>query len=607
MSTVRSAAVAVTVAALLLAVHPGVRHNPSLYDEGNTVYAAWRVAEGQVLYRDLWTMHAPGTPHLLALIFTAFGTNIIVERALKLSLLGLLSALGYACFRRFLSPLAAATSVALALGARLDPALVPSDTALVAMLVALLATAAALGPGAPSNRLFLAGLLLGLTVWFRHDFGFYATAACTVTVALASWLPSRDDTAARCVARTVATLWLGVAVPVLAMVFYFFARGALGSMVQQMIVFPATTFASVRELPVPALGADVDGLPFGLLFWLTPPTLLAGAALSGLDLRRGARDASALLLVSLSGLFVFNHARVRADFVHLWPALVLAIPVFVALGTRAWRSALDRRRLLLGVVGGLLLASVGTFGVILTRAAYQALTATRPGRLLDAIPGTLPAVGVVLDPALEKALLFLVARVPAGAPVFVGNQRHDLISFNCSLCYFLLRRPSPTPYYNLHPGLATTEAVQREIVAQLEMKRIDWILLWEAPLGDALGRQDASGATDLDAYLASRYESAARYGRWEIRHRAGARPVGTSAIGSFVAVGGAATLAEELRETRLERARAKPDVPRQLTVIESRVLVQAEKGLRGQEGARAEERREGAGGQTTGPQRRMDP
>ena len=106
------------------------------------------------------------------------------------------------------------------------------------------------------------------------------------------------------------------------------------------------------------------------------------------------------------------------------------------------------------------------------------------------------------------------------APLFVGNRRHDLIFINCSMCYFLLRRPSPTRYYNLHPGVATTEAVQREIVAQLEAKRVEWILLWDvSPTGGPLEPRQARGATDLDAYLASRYESAARYGRWEIRHR----------------------------------------------------------------------------------------
>ena len=520
MSTVRGITVAVVITAVILAVHPGMRRQPWLYDEGNTVNAAWRVAEGQVLYRDLWTIHASGTPHLLALVFAVFGTTIVVERALKLTLLGLLSVLGYACFRRFSSPLAAVTSVALGVGSRLDPVLLTSDTALVATLAAVLAASVVIGVGSTSIRLFVAGLVLGLTVWFRHDFGVYATAACTVTVALASWLDPRGDAHARRAARPLVALWSGVAIPVLAMVSYFFARGALGSMVQQMIVFPVTTFASVRELPAPALSAVEDGLPFGLLFWLTPPTLIVGAGLAVLGLRRGASDAPALLLVCLSGLFVFNYARVRADFVHLWPALVLTIPVLVALGTRACRSAFDRRRLLPGVVGGLVVAAVGAFGVVVTRAAAHTLTASPPARLLDEIPGALPTAGVLLDSELQQALLFLDARLPAGAPVFVGNRRHDLIFINCSLCYFLLRRPSPTRYYNLHPGVATTEAVQREIVAQLEMKRVEWVLLWDPPAGGPLEPRQARGATDLDAYLTSNYESAARYGRWEIRRRA---------------------------------------------------------------------------------------
>jgi hypothetical protein len=537
MAGLRSAAAAATITALLLSVHPGVRGEPSgLYDEGNTVYAAWRVAEGQVLYRDLWTIHAPGLAHLLALVFAVFGTTVVVERALKLALLGLLSALGYACYRRFSSPLAAATSVALGVGARCDPILLSADTGLVAILAALLAMAAALDEGLPLLRLLVAGSLLGMTAWFRVDFGVYATAACTVVVALSSWVEGRDGAVRWRAARALATLWLGVAAPVVAMAAYFLARGALGPLVQQIIVFPATTFAAVCGIPASPLDTVEAGLPFGLLFWLTPPTLVAGAALGALDLRRDAREAHALLLVSLSGLFVFNYARVRADIFHLWPALVLTTPIAVALGARAWRGALDQRRPLLGVGGGLLLAGVATFGVMVVRAVHLAWNPPRPARLLDAIPAKLPGPGVLLDPALEEALLVLDAHVAPGAPIFVGNQRHDRIIMNCSLCYFLLRRPSPTRYYNLHPGVATTAAVQREIVAQLERRRIDWILLWDPPPLpiDPIERQP-SGASDLDEYLASHYETAGRYGRWEVRRRTGTRSPGTSALRAVVA------------------------------------------------------------------------
>ncbi|HVR72076.1 MAG TPA: hypothetical protein VMT87_14630, partial [Vicinamibacteria bacterium] len=45
---------AATVAGLLFLFHPGVRADQgSLYDEGNTVCSGWRVAAGDVLYRDL--------------------------------------------------------------------------------------------------------------------------------------------------------------------------------------------------------------------------------------------------------------------------------------------------------------------------------------------------------------------------------------------------------------------------------------------------------------------------------------------------------------------------------------------------------------------------
>ena len=610
MAGLRSAAAAVAITVLLLAVHPGVRGEPPwLYDEGNTVDAAWRVAEGQVLYRDLWTVHAPGLAHLLALVFAVFGTTVIVERALKLALLGLLSALGYACYRRFSSPLAAATSVALGVGAFCRPVLVPADTGLVAILAALLAMAAALDAGLPPIRLLGAGVLLGMTAWFRADFGLYATAACTVVVALSSWPGRQDGPVTWRAMRTLATLGLGVAAPVVAMATYFSARGALGPLVQQMIVFPATTFAAVRGIPAPALDTVEAGLPFGLLFWLTPPTLVAGAALGALDLRRNAREAHALLLVSLSGLFVFNYARVRADIVHLWPALVLTIPVAVALGARAWRVALDQRRPLLGVSGGLLLAGVATFGVMVVRAVHLVWSAPRSARLFDAIPTKLPDPGVLLDPALEEALLALDAHVPAGAPIFVGNQRHDRIILNCSLCYFLLRRPSPTRYYNLHPGVATTAVVQREIMAQLERQRIDWILLWDPPplTSDPIEPQPR-GASDLDEYLASHYETAGRYGRWEVRRRIGTRASATSGPRAVVAaLDPTRPSAKELGEAGLHRARTEPEVARELGMIQRGVFVQAEERLRAEEGPRAEYGAENTGGQLARPERGVDP
>ena len=515
------AAVAGIVAAGLLIFHPGVRGElRGLYDEGNTLCAAWRVAQGDVLYRDLWTMHAPGTAHLLAAAFATFGTAVVVERGLKLVVVGLLCALGYLAFRRFLGPVGAAASVAIGVASGLHPVLLSVDTGLAAMLGSLLAVSVAIEGGFAPRRLFWAGAAIGLTAWFRHDYAVYAALASSAVVAYAGWGALREGHSVRPAARALAALWLGAAAPVALMLAYFLARGALVDMVRQMIVFPLTKFGAVRRIPVPSLDAVAEGLPFGVLFWLTPPTLAAGAVLAGLDLRRGARAAASLLLVCLGGLLLFNYARVRADLGHLWPSLVLAVPVFVALATRAWRAALNQRRVALGAVAALLLAGVGALGVTVVDAALRSSGPVRPARLFDAVPAGLPAAGVLLDPTLEQALRFLDAEARPAARVFVGNDRHDRILFNCSLCYFLLQRPGPTRYYNLHPGLATTARVQREIVEQLQAQEVQWVLLWEARLRAASGRRPGRGVTLLDEYLESQYESAARYGRWEVRRRA---------------------------------------------------------------------------------------
>jgi hypothetical protein len=129
---------------------------------------------------------------LLALIFTAFGTTIVVERALKLSLLGLLSVLGYACARRFSSPLAAATSVALGLGARFDPVLLSSDTALVAILAALLATMVALEAGSPSMK-----RIDWILLWDSPSGGPVERRQASGATALDAYLASRYESVAR--------------------------------------------------------------------------------------------------------------------------------------------------------------------------------------------------------------------------------------------------------------------------------------------------------------------------------------------------------------------------------------------------------------------------
>ncbi len=58
----------------------GSKNDLCPYDEGLATYGATRVLNGDVPYRDFWTIYAPGQFYTLALLFKIFGTSIIVER-----------------------------------------------------------------------------------------------------------------------------------------------------------------------------------------------------------------------------------------------------------------------------------------------------------------------------------------------------------------------------------------------------------------------------------------------------------------------------------------------------------------------------------------------
>ena len=99
----------------------------------------------------------------------------------------------------------------------------------------------------------------------------------------------------------------------------------------------------------------------------------------------------------------------------------------------------------------------------------------------------------------------------------MGNDRHDRLVYNAPLVYFLAGRPNATRYDNLHPGVATTPAVQVEIIRSLEASGVRWIVLWEGPPpGEPNESSLSSGVVVLDEWIARRAREAARFGSFRV-------------------------------------------------------------------------------------------
>ncbi len=462
---------------------------PAPYDEGNTLVAAWRVLEGERLYADVWQMHAPGTAWGLAVAFELLGTTLFTERLVKLALVGTTVLLLYAlALRAGGAPLAAAAALLYVVLPPESPFLRPNDPALATSLAALvLLLAFAQRPRAAA---FVAGLCLGLTSAFRLDFGFYAGAAAAVFLLL------------RRGARQIPFLGAGAAVGMAPVIATLFLQGVAARGWEQMMVFPATTYSAFRGLPIVDPVAVLLPLALGL----------AGVGVSSRFRRPSDQPAlDALLLTALLSLAYLGYARVRPDPEHTLPSRALAAPLAASLVGLALRSRAASPPFMRVIGAFALLALLATAGPRAWSSLRQA-EARRP-------PGNEPRVGPLLRPpeAMVTIARLIRERSAPDRPIFVGNERHDRILLNDVLTHFVSGRRGITRYYNLHPGLATTERVQNEIVAALDRER-PLVVLWRAPSWEEPNRSATPGSDALDRAIRAGYRSVASsglYSLWE--------------------------------------------------------------------------------------------
>jgi len=99
------------LAALLLALTWG-KWPDIVSDYGRELYIPWRLAEGQVLYRDLFYLNGPLSPYYHALLFRVFGVSLLTLVASNLAVLALAVWLIYHIIREMSDRPAAQAAVA---------------------------------------------------------------------------------------------------------------------------------------------------------------------------------------------------------------------------------------------------------------------------------------------------------------------------------------------------------------------------------------------------------------------------------------------------------------------------------------------------------------
>ncbi|MCO5167269.1 MAG: hypothetical protein M9894_13025 [Planctomycetes bacterium] len=492
------------------------------YDEGFALLEGVRLASGELPWRDYDPVYGPLEAALLLPFDGLFGPQLLTLRLLRAMAVAGLAVVAAGC--------------ALRLGARAAAWLVPLTVAAhstelthpVVLPVFASALAADLaGPSLRRGPLVAAGALAGAALLLRLEFGLLALGALAGALALER-LQSREG-GAPWPALARAAGWAAAGAAPFAGAW---AALALAGGPARVLELARATRASMpfRELPYPLLppasAALSDVVDHLLVFWLPLAAgALAPAALlwRGVRARRGGGAPAPRLALHLALLLLglLPYATWRPDASHLFPALCAAVTLSAgALGLLERRHLAPRvsRGLGLALAAAVALGLVArTAGALLERAA-----ALEDGSFVSSRLRGLRGVAIsARDEADALALLRAVdALAPApDAPVFVGNAvlhghqvvpQHACVFINDAFTYVLLGRPIGVRHHCFVPGITTTEATQRELLADLEARDVRVVVLSLTSYPEEPNRsRERDGARLLDRALVATFEKRA--------------------------------------------------------------------------------------------------
>ena len=489
--------------------------NP-IVDCGREMYVPWRLAEGDVLYRDLFFVYGPLVPYWHAALFRVFGIHLDVLYAAGLAIGCAHVLVVFALSRRLLSPALAAGAAALVavefvFHPSIDNLVFPySFNASYASLLNLTAAWCLLGSDRCRQRakVLTSASCVALSCLSRQDFGM-AAAVFWASYALVS--ARRSDARVR---RTVA-IGASLALVITGLGYAAFAREVGFMRLIDESLWPRRMLAAMGLFERHTVGTVFDfALVAGLLAHGTG--ILAAAVLIVASVYLGERHTrllGLLVAVALALIMLLSPASSSAmDFlyrgqIHATSALVLIASCLIArrMGGDAahdvWWLALLA---LLQTWRSPLFGGVSVYSAFYMPAGVALLVwlvaegAAMVGRVRDRVTwqrATVLVCGVWCGLATlvtarvfrtqlterveaERGVLFVSAAI---APAFAGlldlvrsSTRPDepvLLLPEDNAVHFLAPRRSIRTYYQLIPGIVDVEG-ERQVVAAAEREGV---------------------------------------------------------------------------------------------------------------------------------------
>ena len=529
------AAVAIFFYGLLLLLFMPIRTPMNFYDEGFAVFNAVRVTEGELPYRDFWAVYPPGQLYALSGVYKLFGISLLSSRIYD-TLVRCAVVIGFYLAARKITSKWMAYTTALVVALVMASVGFYSYAVYPALAWGIFALWSALKYVETDQIkwLFLAGGLAGVASFFRWDIGLYGAFGLSAAVFLhrfaLEWQSGKG---------LKQSIWLGVIaagrllLPVTIVILLLYGlvslNSGLGYVWDQVFLFPATKLHDVRWLAYPKLIPEISGISdywnyYSRLldwqrFYLPLAVYILALVVCGhaLLIKRIKPDISLFgsYASAFFGLLAFAQALSRYDHIHALPTGLFAFLVIVGLVSLIRRIPAGKF-LQVGLII-LLPAVLSVYFFSTMDSVRRTLEQSPPWNCYSTFPR---ASCAYVGENRQRAVDYIQANTQPEDPIYVGNQRHDMIFVSDVGLYFLAARPSATRYSELHPGVATTRPIQDEIIGELESKQVQFLVLMDMWLSQEPNESAvSSGVTVLDEYVRSHYRLTAQFGEYQILKR----------------------------------------------------------------------------------------
>lgn len=464
------------------------------YDSGIVLTGGMRILNGELPYLDFFTMYAPGQFYLDAILQSISREVLVIRFILSFFQLGILILISKISRNLFDDKyhIYSVLMVALWLGGMelYNRAIITSIFFILLLIYQLLKY--------DNRNYILIGLVLSLTVFFRHDVGIIALGVFNLFFIYERFKNNQLN-------LIIIYLWQLVGfIPLIIFSAYLFYNVSPEIVYENLIDIPKNVFPKYRSLPFPnpfetfELLKLIKNILLTFSFYIPFLTLL----LYAIKIIKTKKIENFELILILGIVVFLNQMMTRSEIEHALPAVVLSSISFFYL----LKETISFKRIIL--VGFLLfLPNIIAKKIILFKNVLPNIIISNE----EAINNLYLSSDYFTN--LDKAIEYIEENTIENEKIFVGLDRHDITYVNEAAFYYLTERLPATKYHELHPGVTTNHKNQLNMINDIEKNDVKYIITSNNPDTDEYSPEDGK---ILDIYINKNFKIERQFGNYRI-------------------------------------------------------------------------------------------